>query len=156
AMQPNNVGFLLDDRGRRLAIDALPEAYQLDLGESRVIDHALRQRGFVLIQPAHRTIFVELCPSKVAPLAALEAFYELKGAAAECIVLTCSGRSRKSARGEPFSVEPALKKIEGIARAASRRAAADLRLRSYSSLSGAERISSPPTVSAPRSRPLST
>jgi hypothetical protein len=131
-MQPNDASFLLDDSGRRLAMDALRQAQKLGSdNRANLIDHFIRQRGFVLIQPAHRAIFVELCPSKVAPLAALEAFYEIKGTAAKCVVLAYPGEPRKCPQFELFSsIKAALKNIEMVARAASRRAAVKLRARS--------------------------
>jgi hypothetical protein len=134
AMQPNDAGFLLNDSGRRLAMDVLPQAQELGLdNKSDLIDHAIRQRGFVLIQPAHRAIFVELCPSKVAPLAALEAFYEVKGTAAECIVLAYPGDPWECPRCKLFSsIKAALRNIEIVARAASRRAAAKINERPHS------------------------
>lgn len=129
-MQLGNQGFLLDERGRRLAINELPQLHELDLDESASIDWAIRQGGFVRIQRAYRAIFVELCPSRVAPLAALEAFYEIKGAAAECVILACFEYPQKLPHNELFFIDAALKKVKEIARMAGRRAAVDLRARS--------------------------
>jgi hypothetical protein len=124
-MQSKDAGFLLNDWGQRLAMDALAQIREPNLdSKSDLIDHAIQQRGFVLIQPTRGAVFVELCPSKVAPLAALEAFYEIKGTTAECIVLAYPGGLWKGPRYELFSSsKAALKNIETVARAASRRVA---------------------------------
>ena len=89
-MQSADVGFLIDDAGRRLASPSLFRSPGLP-EKSDEIDYALREQGFVLIKPAHRALFVELCPQKVAPLAALEASYVVKQTQAECVVLYLLG-----------------------------------------------------------------
>lgn len=150
-MHPIGIGFLLNDAGRRMAVDGFHPAQEPGFGNrSDAIDYAIRQRGFVFIQPARRAIFVELCPSKVAPLAALEAFYEVKGTTATCVVLAYPGGSRERPRHELFSsIKQALEKMEEVARAANRRAASELRARSL------KLPIAPPTASASRNRPLS-
>jgi hypothetical protein len=100
--------------GQQLGLDA----------NSDVVNHAIRRCGYVFVQPANSAIFVELNPSVVAPLAALEAFYEVKAAAMECVVLVSPGDTWRRRRYELFfPPEAALKRMESVARAASRRAA---------------------------------
>jgi hypothetical protein len=129
-MQSSDVGFLIDDAGRRVATTSLfldpnlPE-------KSEEIDDALREQGFVLIKPAHRALFVELCPQKVAPLAALEASYVVKQTQAECVVLYLLGDTW---RRHPYelldSIKAASERLKRIAGAANKRTLAKLRAQS--------------------------
>lgn len=128
-MRPTDVGYLLSAVGKRLAAE--PAFPALELGSDLnpdTVDHAIRGHGFVFICPVQRAVFITLDPSSVAPLAALEAFYQLKAkAAVECVVLAYPGDGWKRTRYELFpSREMALKKIEQMARAASRRVAVQL------------------------------
>ena len=126
----SDAGFLLDNSGRRLPVDRPSLVQELGLAEkSDVIDHAIRHCGFVLMQPGHRAVFVELYPPKVAPLAALEAFYEIRDTPAKCIVLGCAGEWRRDQYEIFSSVKAALQRIERIARAASKRRAAEVQSR---------------------------
>jgi hypothetical protein len=127
-MRSDNSCFLLNDAGRRLPADPFSLAQELGLAaNSDVIDHAIRQFGFVRIQLAPHALFVELYPSKVAPLAALEAFHQVKVTSEECVLLACLGDSREHSRFEFFSSPKAARVTMGkLARAASRRAAAEL------------------------------
>lgn len=129
-MQSSDVGFLIDDAGRRVAIPSLFGGPDLP-GKSDEIDYALREQGFVLIKPAHRALFVELCPQKVAPLAALEASYVVKQTQAECVVLYLLGDTW---RRQPYelldSIKAASERLKRIAGAANKRTLAKLRAQS--------------------------
>jgi hypothetical protein len=130
-MHPNDAGFLLSDIGKRLAADSsfLAQGPGLDANLD-IVSYAIKHRGFVFIGRVRRAIFVELDPSKVAPLAALEAFYQVKATAVECVVLAYPGDSWKRPRYELLcSREAALERMEKVARAASRRVAAGLQTR---------------------------
>lgn len=129
-------GFLLDDKGARISIDAFFGAEELGCGSgARKVDDAINLRGFVLMTLAHRAAVVELCPLTVAPLAALEAFHLAKETAAECVLLVLRGDTWRRSEYEFFSsVEAAARRIKSIARAASKRAAAKLRTQSSATL----------------------
>jgi hypothetical protein len=126
-MQSSDVGFLIDDAGRRLASPSLFRNPNLP-EKSDQIDYALLEQGFVLIKSAHRALFVELCPQKVAPLAALEASYAVKQTQAECVVLYLLGDTW---RRQPYelldSTKAASEKLKRIAGAANKRTLAKLR-----------------------------
>jgi hypothetical protein len=129
-MQSADVGFLLDDGGRRLAILSPLQNRRVNENSDEV-DYDLREQGFVLIKRTHRMLFVELCPQKVAPLAALEASYLVKETTAECVVLGLLGDTW---RRQPYelldSVKTASERIKRIACAANKRALAKLRAQS--------------------------
>lgn len=138
----SDASFLLDDSGQRLPMDRPPLAQKLGIPEDvDGIDHAIRHCGFVLVQPAHHAVLVELCPTTVAPLAALAAFYEVRAIPAKCIVLGCPGEWRRDQYELFSSVKHALPRIARIARAASKRRAAEVRSRSTPSPAGASRAS---------------
>ena len=128
-MQSENAGFLLNSAGGQLALSAVFPPQEISLvPDSDPIGHAITRCGFVLIQQAHHTIFVELCPSKVAPLAALAAFHQIKETRAECVVLASAGDSWRCSQYEIFvPTKEALVRIGRMARSASKRAAAELR-----------------------------
>lgn len=84
----------------------------------------------MLIQPAHHAVFVELCPTKVAPLAVLAAYYEIRATPARCIVLGYPGEWRRDQYELFNSLDNALPRIEQMARGASKRRAAEIRIRS--------------------------
>lgn len=127
-MQNNYTGFLLDDAGGQVALNGSFASYSVNLAAGRdAINYAITCRGFVLMQPAHRMVFVELCPSKVAPLAALEAYYKIKETTAEYVVLAYTCDIWRSSPYEFFTnIEEALERMGRVARAASKRAAAAL------------------------------
>jgi hypothetical protein len=129
-MQSVDVGFLINDAGKRLANPSLIRDPKLP-EKSDEIDYALRERGFVLINSAHRALFVELCPQKVAPLAALEASYVVKQTQAECVVLYLLGDTW---RRQPYellnSAKAASERLKRIAGAANKRTLAKLRAQS--------------------------
>lgn len=128
-MRPTHAGYLLSAVGKRLAIEPTFPTQELNSDlNTETVDYAIAGHGFVFICPVQRAVFIALDPSSVAPLAALEAFYQLKArAAVECVVLAYPGDGWKRPRYELFSSrEMALKKIEQMARAASRRVAVRL------------------------------
>jgi hypothetical protein len=123
-----DAAFLLDESGRRMGVDRLSLSEELRLPEdSDAIDHAIRHCGFVLIQPVHHALFVELCPTKVAPLAVLAAYYEIRATPAQCIVLSSPGEWRRDQYELFSSVDNALPRLQRIARGASKRRAAEIR-----------------------------
>jgi hypothetical protein len=132
-MQSRDVGFLVDDAGNQLAIPTLQD--RIGHEQSDDIDYALRERGFVLLKPAHRVLLVELCPQKVAPLAALEASYLVRQMMAEYVVLGLVGDTW---RRQPYellgSTNAASKKIRKIACSANKRSIARLKDRRQSAL----------------------
>ena len=130
-MQADDLGFMLNESGVRLPVDALLLAGELGPeGTPKLIDYAISQRGFVLITPAHHAAVVELCPLRVAPLAALAAVHYLRRTAAECILLACPGDTWRRSQYELFgSVGAAVERLEGVARAAGKRAAAEVSAR---------------------------
>lgn len=128
-MYPTDAIYLLSAVGKRLAVDPTFLSQELALdANTEIVDEAIGGLGSVFICPVQRAVFIALDPSRVAPLAALEAFYQLKATAAvECVVLAYPGDGWKRPRYELFSSrEMALKKIEQVARAASRRVAVRL------------------------------
>lgn len=133
-MQQKDVMFVLDDAGHRLALDALPQADEFTLAsETDAIERAVTECGFVCMQSIHPVLLVKLSPAKVAPLAALEAFYQIRVSASECVVLVWPEHSWRRQRHEFLSSRAAaLERMETIARIAGRRAAAELRARSLS------------------------
>jgi len=121
-----NTGFLLDTAGCELVLTGLQDS---EGGEENpdVIADAIVRRGWVLIQIARRLIFVELCPRRVAPLAALEAFHRMKEVSAEFAVLAYAGDTWRRSQYEVFSpAKGALQKMNSFARSARMKAAADL------------------------------
>ena len=127
-MHLKDQGFLLNHEGRRWPADPMFLARELDIdADSDVIDAAMSHRGCVFVQPAHSAMFIELYLSKVAPLAALQAFYQIKETAPKCVVLSCQGDTWSRLPYELFpSPRAALQKMEIVARGARRRAAAKL------------------------------
>lgn len=116
--QANDRSFMLNESGARLAVDALFLAGELGPeGRPKLIDYAINQRGFVLITPAHHAAVVELCPLRVAPLAALAAIHHLKRTAAECILLASLGDTWRRSQYELFaSVGAAVERLRGSPR----------------------------------------
>jgi hypothetical protein len=145
-IQANDPGFLLNETGGRLAVDALLAAGEFGPeGRPKLIDCALNERGFVLITRAHHATVVELCPLRVAPLAALAAIHHLKRTAAECVLLASLGDTWRRSPYELFtSVGAAVEKLKGVARAAGKRAAAEASVRSRSANDVSNR--SPPAI----------
>ncbi len=132
-MHPTDAGYLLSAVGKRLAVEPTFLAQELALdANTQTVDDAIGGHGFVFICPVQRAIFIALDPSRVAPLAAREAFHQLKATAAvECVVLAYPGDGWRRPRYELFSSrEAALKTIEKVARAASRRVAVRLQTQS--------------------------
>jgi hypothetical protein len=121
-------GFLLDTTGSQVGLSG-PWLDSVSDGDANqdVIADAIVQRGWVLIQIVRRLVFVELCPRRVAPLAALEALYKMKETSAECAVLVYLGNTWRRSRYEIFSpAKGALQKMDSFARSARIKAAADL------------------------------
>jgi hypothetical protein len=131
-MSSTDAAFLLTDTGTRVGLDsAVPEEHSTLNAHPEIVDHAIGRHGCVFICPVHRAIFVVLDPSRVAPLAAMEAFYQIKAMGAlECVVLAYPGDGWKHPWYELFSSRgAALEKIEQVAHAASRRVAGRLQTR---------------------------
>lgn len=127
-MHSESTGFLLNRAGDRLAVNELLLSHRASVEpRSDPVGHVIMHCGFVLIQLAHHALFVELCPSKVAPLAALAAFHQVKETKAECVVLGYRGDSWRRSQYEIFlRTNESLVRIDRIARSASKRAAAEL------------------------------
>jgi hypothetical protein len=126
-------GFLLDGSGRRFPADQPSLASQFGLVEGAdLIDHAVRHRGFVFLQPAHKAVFIELSPSKAEPLAVLGAVHEIKDTRPDCVILDCPGEWRRSPYEFFASLKAALQRMDAIARSASKRTATKVRSRAAS------------------------
>jgi hypothetical protein len=134
-MRSIDTSFLLNERGARLAIASSSLVRALDCG-SRVdlVDFAINRRGFVLITLARCAAVVELCPSKVEPLAALAALHEIRRMAPRWVVL---GFLDDTWRCQPYelfySTGAGVKNLKDIACSARKRAAARLQGRSSAS-----------------------
>jgi hypothetical protein len=117
--------YLVSDSGTHVAIK--PPTKSRAYTEKAAIDQAIKSLGFVLIQPGHRVVLVELSPSTVSPLAARETLFQVRKADPECVLLTYAGDAWRRSKFEVFSpVKTALSKIERLARSASKRRAAGL------------------------------
>ena len=147
-MKSNDVGFLLNELGARLAVEAASLARELGSDDGPgPLNYAIIERGFVLITPAHRAVVVELCPRTVKPLAALGAVYEVKRMSPKCVLLALLGDNWRRAPYELlFPVRTAAERIKEVARAAAGRAAFEVKVR-RSSASASSWL--PPALGAP-------
>jgi hypothetical protein len=122
--------ILLNENGIPLPIDeaGLDPGRDVDKNAT-AIDRMIKELGFVLIAPARHALFIELCPFKARPLAALAAFYAIKDKrrAVDCVVLALSGDTWRRSQYEFFDcAEGAAEKMWALARAARRRTAGDV------------------------------
>jgi hypothetical protein len=129
-MRSHEAGFFIDGYGTRLTAAARALAWQFGMTDKGDPLADALCRGWVLIKAAHRTLFVELCPERVEPLAALEAVYQIRAARPACVVLSLVARSTRPQEVEVFRLlRPAIDRVSSIARSASLRDASRLEAR---------------------------
>lgn len=129
-MPPVEDTILLNENGTPLPIDEAGLAQGWDVGKDALaIDRMIKELGFVLITRARHALFIELCPFKARPLAALAAFYAIKDKrkVVDCVVLRLSGDTWRRSQYEFFDcAESAAEKMRALARAARRRTAGEV------------------------------
>jgi hypothetical protein len=116
----DNAGVILDDTGRAWPPHPLSLARQLGCptGDFDVIEHAVRDRGFVHVAPLRDALVVKFDPARVHHLAAIGAFYEIAGRAPKRLILACPGTPGSPDRYEIFhSFSEGLKRLEAAAEA---------------------------------------
>lgn len=129
-MISHEAGFFIDGYGTRLTAGARALAWQFGMTDKGDPLADALCRGWVLIKAAHRTLFVELCPQRVEPLAALEAVSQIRAARPACVVLSLLARSTRPQEVEVFRLlRPAIDRVSSIAHSANIRDAADLEAR---------------------------
>ena len=118
--------FLLDESGARLSADPATLSRKLGLStEINLREFAVSKLGFVSISRLADATYIMLSPLRVAPLAAIETFHQLKRSNVKCVVLAYVDGSLKRSKLFPTK-KPALEKIEQLAHAANKRAAVGL------------------------------
>ena len=111
-------GIIFDELGQ--AWPAQPEELAQRLGDeggrAQVLANAIKNLGFVHVEPISDVLVVTFEPSAVSRLAAIAAFYEISAYAARRLILACPGTEACPGRCEIFdNVGAGLKRLDEAA-----------------------------------------